>query len=255
MPHVIKEVLASLVEELFRRYEQRRRGERWTPCYLAIDEWPAILSELDRKEGEEVVTLTSKLLRQGRKVDIHLITSSQDFLVETIGGSGEIRANLRTAYFAGGGLATARALLDQHITLPETPLGKGVVLLRSEEALPKPTLVRVPYASNEALYRLLPLDQDEQRYWEAFPPLPKRQAAISSDFLAAEPAQNVTFLTPRERKEKEKMAERARILELHQQGYPAYSITRMLGKAAAYTEMVKQVIAEAQAAQEGESNG
>ena len=82
-----------------------------------------------------------------------------------------------------------------------------------------------------------------------------KQKAVSPDFLAAEPAQNVTFLTPREREKKEKMAERARILDLHQQGYPAYSITRMLGKAAAYTETVKQVIAEAQEAQEGEING
>jgi hypothetical protein len=174
--HVIKEVVVALVAEMRRRYALREQGKRWgAPCYLAIDEWPAILSELDKQAGTEIVISTGKLLRQGRKVDIHLITSSQDFLVETIGGSGEIRSNLRTAYFAGGGLATARALLDPQMKLPDTPLGKGVVLLRSEEALPTPTLVRVPYASNEALYRLLPIEQDEERYWAAFPPLPARQ--------------------------------------------------------------------------------
>jgi hypothetical protein len=177
--HIIKDLLAWLVQEMKRRYALREAGKRWgAPCYLAIDEWPAILSELDKQEQAEVVTLTGKLLRQGRKVDVHLITSSQDFLVETIGSGGEIRSNLRTAYFAGGGLATARALLDQQIKLPETPLGKGVVLLRSEEAQPTPGLTRVPYPSNEALYRLLPMARQAE---EEIPPLPslplRRQTA------------------------------------------------------------------------------
>lgn len=239
-PRVIKDVLVWLLSEMFRRYELRAQGQRWgAPCYLAIDEWPAILSELDKQDTAEVVSATGKLLRQGRKVDVHLITSSQDFLVETIGSGGEIRANLRTAYFAGGGLATARALLDQQIKLPDTPLGKGLVLLRSEEAMPTPSLVRVPFASNEALYRLLPTGEIP-----ALPPLPLK--SVSPLSLASTGPEIGSNLTPSEREKREKQAERERILELHRQGYKPYVIARMLGKAGAYTETIKQIIAEAE---------
>jgi hypothetical protein len=247
-PRQIKDMLVWLLSEMHHRYELRAQGQPWgAPCYLAIDEWPAILSELDKQDTAEVVAATGKLLRQGRKVDVHLITSSQDFLVETIGSGGEMRANLRTAYFAGGGLATARALLDQQIKLPDAPLGKGLVLLRSEEAMPVPSLVRVPYASNEALYRLLPMSQ-------GVPPLPPLPMKVSPDSLApdapTEPASGV-FLSPLEREKREKASERARILELHEQGFKPYVIARQLGRAGAYTEFVKQVIAE----EETDTNG
>lgn len=157
-PTHIAHVLAELVKEMYRRYDLRHKGQLYgDPCYLAIDEWPAILNGLG-KDAKETTADVITLLRQARKVDMYVITSSQDFLVETIGTGGEVRANLRTAYFAGGGIGTARALLDQKIKLPEeVSLGKGLVMLRSEEAQPVPALVRVPYASNDALYRLLPL--------------------------------------------------------------------------------------------------
>jgi hypothetical protein len=246
-PEAIKDAIEGLVREMRRRYAIRSAGRTWTPCYLAVDEWPSILARLDKRSGEELVSAASELLREGRKVDVNVITSSQDYLVETIGSSGEIRANLRTAYFAGGGLATARALLDQQIKLPDVALGKGIVLLRSEEAQPKPALVRVPYASNEALYRLLPPGQGVAFPMPPLPPLVMKHPVSPPPTLETESALEAGQTASSGGRGKRQLvteAERQEILEYAAKGLSPAGIATAMHRRNAFADIVRLVLQE-----------
>src|SRR5258708_2621281 len=110
------------------------------------------------KNVPEAFGWMADILREGRKVDLYLITAAQDFLVKTIGGSGAVRDCFRTAIYVGGDATTARVLLDVKGNVDDGGLGKGIVMMRSS-ATPKAALSRVPYASNDALYDLLVEDQ------------------------------------------------------------------------------------------------
>lgn len=137
-------------DELPQRLERRRNGEHpGGPLFLAIDELPSIVAGV--KDAPDHL---SRLLREGRKVGLLTIGAAQDFLVKTIGGSGGVRDCYRTAYYVGGDAQTARVLLDVKGSVGDGTLGQGRAMLRSK-ATPTAQLVKVPYASNEALYRLL----------------------------------------------------------------------------------------------------
>jgi hypothetical protein len=148
------------VEELAQRLERREREQHpGAPIVLFLDELPVIANEV-----KDAVQMLSKLLRQGRALGLFVAGASQDFLVKTLGGSSGVRDCYRTAAYSGGDLVGAVSLLDmprKDIAAVEGELGQGVVLLRSAATTPA-TLVRVPYVSNEALYRLLPDDLHEQ---------------------------------------------------------------------------------------------
>lgn len=147
----IRHMLAWLaLEELPKRLERRRNGEHpGTPHFLAIDELPAIVADV--KDAPDYL---SRLLREGRKVNLLTIGAAQDFLVKTVGGAGGVRDCYRTAYYVGGDAQTARVLLDVKGSVDDGRLGQGLAFLRSK-ATPTAQLVRVPLASNEALYSLL----------------------------------------------------------------------------------------------------
>ena len=233
-PTHIAHVVNNIVGEMRRRYELRERGELWNgSAYLIMEELPAILSGLEKEAARQFVKDYSDLLREARKVGIYLIAVAQDWLADTIGtDGGEIRSNLRTAFFAGGGIGTARALLDRNVKLPDdVALGKGIVLLRSAEAMPTPSLVRVPYASNDALYRLLPM----QRHEDA--------SAAFSLSLSPEPTPEPAKVAPPPARKREK-TETEQILEWHAQGLKPYQIAAAMGRGSYYTARVKQVLAE-----------
>jgi hypothetical protein len=123
------------------------------PIVLFLDELPVIAQEV-----ADAVPMLSKLLRQGRALRLYAVGASQDFLVKTLGGGSGVRDCYRTAVYSGGDVVSAASLLDmgrKDIQAVEGELGGGVVLLRSTATTPA-RLVRVPYVSNEALYRLLP---------------------------------------------------------------------------------------------------
>jgi hypothetical protein len=121
------------------------------PCFLIIDELPAIVKEC----AKNVPGFMEKLLREGRKYGIFLIVGSQDFLVKTIGTEGgAVRQCFRTGYYVGGDPTTARNLLEQGIAIPETRLGKGIAMLRCA-ATKKTIIAKIPYVDNASLYRLL----------------------------------------------------------------------------------------------------
>jgi len=147
----IKDVLSWLAyEELPRRLELRRQGVPvGAPYFLALDELPAIVDSV--KQSPEMM---GKLLREGRKVNVLLVSAAQDWLVKTIGGAGAVRDCFRTAFYVGGDTTSARVLLDVTGRVDDGGLGKGVVMLRSM-ATPQASLARVPSVSNESLYELL----------------------------------------------------------------------------------------------------
>jgi len=129
----------------------RNGGAVGKPYFIVIDELPAIVDEV--KEAPDYI---AKILREGRKYGIYLICASQDFQVKTIGmDGGGVRKCFRTAFYVGGDMATAKALLEKTSEeIPETDLGKGVVMIRCK-ATRSAVLARVPYTDNEALYQML----------------------------------------------------------------------------------------------------
>lgn len=150
-PDAIGALLAYLTDELDRRLELRHAGQRpGAPLFLALDELPVIA---DTVPG--AVDQLGRLLREGRKVGVYSVGASQSMLIKVVGGDSSAREAYRTAYYVGGDLRSASALLDiPQRDIDDGPLGAGVALLRSKATTPA-TLVRVPYASNESIAGLL----------------------------------------------------------------------------------------------------
>ncbi len=147
----IQHLLAWMAtDELPQRLEKRYNGQHpGAPLFLAIDELPAIVADI--KDAHEHM---ARLLREGRKAGLFLVSSAQDWLVKSVGGTGAVRDNFRTAFYCGGDAQTARVLLDVRGSVDDGQLGQGLAMLRSK-VTPTAELVRVPYASNEAIHRLL----------------------------------------------------------------------------------------------------
>jgi hypothetical protein len=101
------------------------------------------------------VAQIGRLLREGRKVHLLTVGASQSMLIKEVGGSSALRDQYRTAVYVGGDKKSAAAILDlPERSIDDGPLGKGIVLLRSEATKPA-ALVRVPLVSNEAIAALL----------------------------------------------------------------------------------------------------
>lgn len=149
-PAEIGALVGYLGDELGRRLEKRRKGERvGPPIFLALDELPVIA---DTVPGAPAAL--GKLLREGRKVGLYTVGAAQTFLVKVVGGDSAARECYRTAFYTGGDLRSAAALLDvPQRTIPEGELGRGLVCLRSAVTNPA-QLVRVPYASNQGVLNL-----------------------------------------------------------------------------------------------------
>src|SRR5262249_18741344 len=98
------------------------------PIFLVLDELPAII-KWGKKHNRDIPGYLDTILKEGRKVGVYLMSAAQDFLVETIGGTGAVRDCYQTAYSVGGDDTTTNKLLGK--TKADRPLGKGVVLLRN----------------------------------------------------------------------------------------------------------------------------
>jgi len=150
----IEEDLGWAVEKLLeeRKREGRAGGVRYRPYFIVLDEWPSIAKKI-KGSPEYLATL----LREGRKYGVFVFVASQDFQVKTIGmEGGSVRKCLLTTFYTGGDITTAKELLDKPIRdIPETRLGKGVVMLKCVGTDNEPVLVRVPFVDNESVYLLL----------------------------------------------------------------------------------------------------
>ncbi len=149
----LKQIACDLLPKRLEKYAHSKPLGK--PYFIAVEELPAIVAAI--KEAPDYL---AKILREGRKVGIYLITVAQDFLVSTIapGGGGAVRDCYRTAYYVGGDGTTAKVLLDVPVRLlPESDLGRGTVMLRSNRVklVKQAHIARVPYVENQALYRLL----------------------------------------------------------------------------------------------------
>ena len=150
-PGEIADLLAWLSEELDGRLARRREGEHaGPPLYWAADELPAIVAQVPGADA----TL-GRVVREGRKVKLYAVTSAQDWLTRTVGGSQAMKENFLTAFYTGGDAQSARLLLDMRGPVDDAGLGRGLAWLRCK-ATPSAQLVRVPLASNEAIAGLLP---------------------------------------------------------------------------------------------------
>jgi hypothetical protein len=150
-PAAIDDTFSWFVDELDRRLELRRQDKPiGGPLFLALDELPIIAESV-----KGALDRLTRLLREGRKVHIFAVGSSQDFLVKSLGGSTAIRDAYRTAFYTGGDTYSARALLDMpQKDIDEGRLETGIAYLRSSATSPA-RLVRIPHASNDAVRGLL----------------------------------------------------------------------------------------------------
>ena len=102
-------------------------------------------------------------MQRGRAVEVCVSTCAQGFLLSDTSLVGSARENFNTAYHMGGSARSASVLLDMPVAEVNKlrkgedvpPLGKGVALLRNNEACPNAELVRLPYADNDFAYYLL----------------------------------------------------------------------------------------------------
>lgn len=136
-----------------RKLEGREGGKVFAPYFIVLDEWPDVVSEVNK-----AADYLGKLLRQGRKYGIFVIVASQDFQVKTTGmDGGSVRKCLLTCFYTGGDTTTAKELLysEKPSGLPENKIGKGTVLLRCTGTKNEATLAKVPFVDNAAVYRLL----------------------------------------------------------------------------------------------------
>jgi hypothetical protein len=149
--HHLEYAARYLLQERMRLY---RQGELvGAPYYIVIDELPAIIAEC-----KDAAKHLARIFREGRKLNVFLLVSAQDFLVKTLGlddTGGAVLKSFGTAFYVGGDQTTATKLLNVEAKkISENSLGKGTVMLRCD-ALKFLGTVKVPYVDNESLYRLL----------------------------------------------------------------------------------------------------
>jgi hypothetical protein len=191
-PGDIDALFSYLSDELGRRLELREQGREWGPAlFLAYDEWPIIVDTVPQAPAR-----LARLLREGRKVDLFVLGASQTHLVKAVGGDSSARDNYRTAFYTGGDLRSAVALLDlRERAIDEGRLTTGLAYLRASTASPA-RLVRVPYASNDAVTGLLaatrPASQERPRPFGFQPQEAGRVAAGEKPLLSHQDAEKWT---------------------------------------------------------------
>lgn len=149
---IIEHYLRVAYELVGKRLEARGLSDKplGAPHFLFLDEVPAIVDEVP-----DAPRYLKKILREGAKVGVFVVTASQDFHVSTVfkDVGGGIRQCMRTALDVGSDPHTQNAL-----GLPVVKgLGKGKITLRcdGENQTALISAARVPYVDNAALYRLL----------------------------------------------------------------------------------------------------
>jgi energy-coupling factor transporter ATP-binding protein EcfA2 len=124
----IDRTLKALFDEMRLRYQRGQEGRR-EPMYVFIDEVPSI-----RDECPSWGRVFAKLLREARKVNIHLVVLSQSFLVEDLGINGDTRANLTVV--ALGKAVTRYLSKAQHLNDREKP-----AFIEATRSLPRPAVI------------------------------------------------------------------------------------------------------------------
>lgn len=137
-------------EELERRIECAYRDEPvGAPLFVFIDELASIIDK-----EPMVAKCIGNLLREGRKYRICLMMAAQDLLVKTIGLDTGMQQNIRTGYYGGSDMRTAKMVLKLQAgeRIDEKGLGGGVQFLKTH--MKHPVRVRIPWPDDEAIYKL-----------------------------------------------------------------------------------------------------
>lgn len=263
-------IVSVLRPEMEARHAAYKAGKRDFPALLwLIDEWvmlkkdcPAMAEALIaaftlwRKLGLRVVVSSVALDTRDLGVSKSAVStlalfSGNENLARTWGLSG-VKPQLDALYKSGRGycLITSQHLQRQAELLAIPNVSAALFQAVMQHA--RPDLSNRTLASSADIPVLPPLPMKGEVLGTSGAGRKEQFSPVSLAPTEESPPQNVTFLSPRERENREKMAERARILELHALGYKPYVIARQLGRAGAYAETVKQIIAEAQAAQEAD---
>lgn len=154
-PDDIASTIGYFHDELERRLDMRNAGKKvGGPLFLYCDEYTTITEDV--KNADERI---ARLARLGRGVNIFLLIAAHDLLVKS--GAGDTRDQLRTGFYLGGDSKTGSVLLDmpqREVIQRESDLTLGVGLLRSAATSPA-RLVRIPYASNQGIARILGASQ------------------------------------------------------------------------------------------------
>lgn len=149
----LADLLGWASDELDRRLAARRAVQPvGVPMFIYLDELPTIAADVDGASAT-----IERLARVGRGVNLLLLSAAQDWLTKSTKSGAGLRDQFRTAYYVGGDGRSAAPMLDmaqREISVYEHQLGQGIALLRSR-ATPAASLVRVPLASNDAIYALL----------------------------------------------------------------------------------------------------
>lgn len=135
-----------------RKAMKRKKDFRYVqdPMFITIDEYPII-----KDEWKDAPKILGKLLREARKYYIFIIMSSQDLLLDTIGGTSGARECYRTAFAFDGDRTTLNVVIKDYAErkkyIDTAQLGRdGKALLRSIET-PEGETIRVPFVDKAAL--------------------------------------------------------------------------------------------------------
>lgn len=137
----------GLAAEVDTRLARWHTGAHPGPARFYLFEELPSLADTDK----DFMKKLGRLLREGRKLGLFIITAAQDMLISTVGGSAGLRSQFATVYYGGGDPYTARALLAVKVA---EPAGKGVCWLRSVTDT-EPRQVRVPLVTNADITALL----------------------------------------------------------------------------------------------------
>lgn len=137
----------GLAAEVDARLTRWHAGTAPGPARFYLFEELPSLADADK----DFMRKLGRLLREGRKLGLYVITAAQDMLISTVGGSAGLRSQFATVYYGGGDPYTARALLAVKVAEPP---GRGVCWLRSVADV-EPRQVRVPLVTNADIAGLL----------------------------------------------------------------------------------------------------
>ena len=231
-------MVEEITEEITRRLEEDSR----TPNHAPFPPMLVVLDELDLLQSRSagVTELVELLTKKTRSIGVHGIYSNQSIPADLVGGvqtRGVIVSRIcfycddEAARLIGVRKDNGGQALLQRIG---PPAPQGLALVRT--AVFGWKILAFPFVPDEALPYLLGI--------HALPPLPMKPG-VSLPETAPE-TRPKSLLSAREK-------ERKTILDWHSQGLPAYAIARKLGKAAAYAEEIKRIIAEERSHEEADN--
>lgn len=162
----IKQLLASLLEEITQRSEQEHQQDfSWQrrPIFVFIDELPEISALCP-----DAIKQLDRIGRTGRQFCVFLWLASQTAQVSDIGLSTAAQAQFKTRIYGGGDKTSADRMMKGSVPAnTERTLqtnGSGLTLMLAD-GMAGSTFVRAPLVTNEGLFTYLGLPPFNKEDW------------------------------------------------------------------------------------------